>query len=351
MRYYYIVCLILFILLLCGIAAALVSLNRDKRNCIAMPKYYLVVGIVCACTFPIALFFAKDSVPHIVLFSASFLGSLCLILAHLNCRIYYDETSFTVKGFFGTRRTYSYPEIEYIRGKRKDVNLYIGKQIITINEHAPKKYEFLTLARAQYRKYHNGNAIPQRSQYKKDLFCGHVEEPESFIIAYALISVLIIGCLIASFVLVKEATAADFEPITVSPDSCEIVLGDLRLYEKDDPTYYSIQNYAKYMEDPEGVPALLEKGQSLQVLAKYHADKGRSYFSVASLTGEDGTAYYTLEMYNQNYMENLRIIRIILGIFGIVWGGFVALSIYVGRHPDKFSKKFIRLFFKDGYIH
>lgn len=350
MRYYYIVCLILFILLLCGIAAALVSLNRDKRNCIALPKYYLIVGIVCACTFPIALYLAKDSAPHVVLFSAALLVSLWIILWHLNGRIYYDDTEFTVKGFFGTRRTYSYQEIEYIRGERKDVNLYIGKQVITINEYAPKKEEFLILAEAQYRKYHNGNAIPQRSQYKKDIFLGHVENPEEFIFAYALISVLIIGCLIASFVFAKEATAADFEPITVSPDSCEIVLGDLRLYEKDDPTYYSIQNYAKYMEDPEGVPALFEKNKSFQVLAKYYEDKRESYFVVAALTGEDGTAYYTLEMYNQNYMENLRILRIALGIFGIVWGGFIALSVYVGRHPEKFSKKFIRLFFKDGYV-
>ena len=37
-------------------------------------------------------------------------------------------------------------------------------------------------------------------------------------------------------------------------------------------------------------------------------------------------------------------------IFAIVWGAFVAGSIIVGRNPKKFSKKVIKLFFKDGYV-
>ena len=34
----------------------------------------------------------------------------------------------------------------------------------------------------------------------------------------------------------------------------------------------------------------------------------------------------------------------------LVWGAFVVCSIIEGRNPRKFSKRFVRLFFKDGYI-
>ena len=37
-------------------------------------------------------------------------------------------------------------------------------------------------------------------------------------------------------------------------------------------------------------------------------------------------------------------------VFAIVWGAYVAGSIIVGRNPKKFSKKVIKLFFKDGYV-
>ena len=37
-------------------------------------------------------------------------------------------------------------------------------------------------------------------------------------------------------------------------------------------------------------------------------------------------------------------------VFAIVWGASVAGSIIVGRNPKKYSKKVIKLFFKDGYV-
>ena len=41
----------------------------------------------------------------------------------------------------------------------------------------------------------------------------------------------------------------------------------------------------------------------------------------------------------------------LFGGFSLLWAALVFFSIRVGRNPERYSKKVIRLFFKDGYVH
>ena len=41
---------------------------------------------------------------------------------------------------------------------------------------------------------------------------------------------------------------------------------------------------------------------------------------------------------------------IIAAVMCLAWGALVAFSIIIGRNPKRFSKRVIRLFFKDGYV-
>ena len=71
-------------------------------------------------------------------------------------------------------------------------------------------------------------------------------------------------------------------------------------------------------------------------------------FSVEYIQDSSGQIWITPEdARNHRFREVL----LIFGILELVWLAFCGLSIYIGRNPHKFSKKTIRLFFKDGYVH
>ncbi|MGB7594733.1 MAG: hypothetical protein WBL80_04155 [Erysipelotrichaceae bacterium] len=81
---------------------------------------------------------------------------------------------------------------------------------------------------------------------------------------------------------------------------------------------------------------------------KYNADEGIPYYQVMSLKDQKGTVFLTLENANAQSKSDEWMIYLFVGGVFLLWTMYVAGSIYVGRNPEKFSKKTIRLFFKEG---
>ena len=78
-------------------------------------------------------------------------------------------------------------------------------------------------------------------------------------------------------------------------------------------------------------------------------DDEENYYSIKAILHED-TYLLSFDETNRWHQDEYWMLIFFPVIFAIPWGAFVTMSIIVGRNPKKFSKKVIKLFFKDGYI-
>jgi hypothetical protein len=276
-----------------------------------------------------------------------------LIIAYCNCRIQYGETTFISKNFWGIKSEYTYAEITAIRGKDRDVKVYLGKHRVRIDQLAVGKNEFLSFAKKQYRKLHNGNPIPAanaKSDFFSSIFNGNVEEPGGFIIVYSLITVLCLGMTI--FCLISAARSDNVEVLHQSLvfSRYEIQEKSLYVYVDAAPLRYQIPSYKKLLNNAE---RFLTKCDAEETFYVGYSDKSEARtprYEVYSIVGEDGTVYLTAEAVLEDINFNLIGISWACGILFILNGALFAGTVYVGRHPERFSPRVIRLFFKPGYI-
>ena len=63
------------------------------------------------------------------------------------------------------------------------------------------------------------------------------------------------------------------------------------------------------------------------------------------------TALLTFEDSQRLHQYEYWLLIPFMGLFTLLWAVFVVFSIRVGRHPERYSKRVIRLFFKEGYVH
>ena len=333
--------------------------DKNKDCCVALPSFLWGIGMVCSCVFlvvaVICLLTSDGPSGGVVgatvftLFSA--LGS-ALILAALNCRIVYDDTFFEATNFLGIKRTYTYDRITGIQGLHQDVKLYVGDSIVRIDDMAIGKQKFLDHARKQYRIRNNGKAIPVSTNGKKDLFYGNVESPGEFIFVYILIGAVIVGMLILITVDFAPKSPGDLDYATLSFDRYEVVEERLQLYTSDDPMYYSIIGYRETMTDSETFLAHCDAGEKFTIGYTMYAKADEPHYGIECMTGKDGRTHLTMEAVHDYRYGDAWALYLIFGGFGLLWFVYVAMSIYVGRHPEKFSPRFVYLcFFKPGYIH
>lgn len=324
--------------------------GKEKASLVYLSPVLLCVGILGTCIFLI---------PGLLIplctgkwDSAFFLGfaalSSTLIIAYRNCRIRYNDTEFTVKFFLGYRKTFRYEEIESIQGRQRDVKLRVRGCTVRIDETAVGKTQFLAVARKQYRITHGGKSIPEVRKKKLDLFNGHVDNPEEFLFVYLLIPCFMFGMILVCFFSSSPTALEELTYITASVESCAVSENDLALFI--DGHVLEIWSYERALEDTE--PFLQDCGNGMVYTIGYRTvtndDDEITGYCIEYLEDQTGALWLTpQEAYNNRFWE---ICWVIAG-FCLIWLGFCGISIYVGRNPHKFSKRTIRLFFKDGYVH
>lgn len=310
----------------------------------------LWVGIVCTVLFlipglivPLA---TGDWGTWPFLLFAAMSGSL--IVAYRNCRIWYDEEGFTASYFLGCRRHFTYDEIESIEGLNRDVKLKVRGCTVRVDEAAVGRREFLSYARKRYRTGHGGKPIPAVQNRKWDIFNGHVDNPGEFLAAYVFISlffpVLIIILLFVSGPTPVEEMAAFTGPLEYASieDNDLLLRGNGRELE--------IWDYQNTLTDPEAFLQRCRIGETFH--AAYRTvtnDDGEiTDYSVEYIEDLRGRIWITPEAAYRNRMTDT---VLLFGVMELIWLLICGMSIYVGRNPRKFSKKVIRLFFKEGYVH
>lgn len=141
-----IVCMILIYFAVGMVSFFSATDKNHEKNTVRMGVAFLIIGVICtvACAVPaIIMALQKDLSFAAFLFGLSLLGA-SLAVAFFNCRLTYDEESFTYRNFFNKKTTIKYSEIidaEY----EMDLIIMSDKKKISLQDHAVGQGEFLQI--------------------------------------------------------------------------------------------------------------------------------------------------------------------------------------------------------------
>lgn len=327
--------------------------REGKPGLVKMSPAMLVTGIVCTALFlipglilPLATG-SWETWPFLIFVAMS----ASLIVAYINCRIWYEEEGFTVRFFLGYQRAFSYAEIEAINRSPQNEKLKVRGITVRVGELPVGKREFLAFARKQYRIAHGGKAIPVAPQPKWDLFNGHVDEPGQFLVAYLVILLLMPATVLFCFFLAKPTPMEEMTFVTASVEQLWVTEDDktdLAIFA--DGREMEIWGYGHTLADAEAFQKACQAGEVFTLgYRNVKNDEGEiTCLCVEYIQDSSGKVWITPETARDH---RFREVILIFGIMELVWLAYCGASIYVARNANKLSKKTVRLFFKDGYVH
>ena len=183
-------------------------------------------------------------------------------------------------------------------------------------------------------------AIPNRKKTKKrgDIFNGNVRNPGGFIFVYIVVSALLIIALIFSiFLYFSDHSPKAFSEVRII--SYEVKNKDLFLTAEGDSLKYYVKNYRKVISDPDG---FLEKcsGNFVFKIGYFEDEyRGETYRRAVTINRVNGDEYIAPESVEKQEKRE-RITVFLLFVFLIfIWIIFIVISIRIGRHPEKYSRK------------
>ena len=336
-----------------GVLAFLRQPKKAEKGKVYLPKFFVILGLITSTIFLIpTLITAFSDVPiwvPILFFAFSLLGA-SLIIAFLNCRVWYNEDGFVAKNFFGIKRKFTYDQVTAIKENMHEDYIYIGKRRVMIDEFSVGGIDFIAYLRKRYRTLHKGQALPKIRKTKHDIFNGNVDDVFGFMFAYIMIGVVIVAFAIflVWYIYFTPNTVANTVEQQVTFTSCT-TKGDEIVLTSSDNKLYKI----RFTEDEFDSTKIKAISDGKTVVKTYSRevtpDDEENYYSIKAILLDD-TYLLSFDKTNRWHQEELWPLIFFPVILAIVWGACVAGSIIVGRNPKKFSKKIIKLFFKDGSI-
>ena len=341
-------------LIVSGVISALSrakSVKSKKDGTVYLSKALLIIGVIGATASIIPAIITLYSNEKIIVpigFLAFALLSSTLIVAYINCRIYYDENGFTARNFFGIKRKFTYDEITGIKEDMHEDYLYMGNRKVMIDSFSVGACEFLAFVHRKYRSINKKN-LPKILKTKRDIFNGNIQDSGGFIFVYALLELFLIGFLI--FILYYTYGNASMKNVgksTVIFSECVLDDDTLKLTSSDGEKYE-----LSFLSDDfntDKIKAICDGSTYCDVYAKkITPDNGSEYYSIKAIFASD-TEILSFEETREMYIKENRVILLFpIGAL-ILWTAFIVLSIIVGRNPQKFSKRFAKFFFQEGYI-
>ena len=336
-----------------GVFAFLRQPKKAEKGKVYLPKFFVILGLICSIIFLvpaiITAFLDEPIWVPILFFAFSLLGA-SFIIAFVNCRVSYDEDGFVAKNFFGVKRKFTYNQVTAIKENMHEDYIYVGNRKVMIEEVSVGRIEFIAYVRKKYRMIHNGQALPKIQKTKHDIFNGNVEDVFGFMFAYVMISVIIVAfaILLVWYIYFTPNTADNTVEQQVSFTSC-IVEGNEIVLKSSGNKLYKI----RFIGDGFDLDEIKSICDGKKVITTYSKevtpDDEDDYYSIKAIL--DGDTYLlSFDETNRWYQEEYRSLLFFPIAFAIVWGAYIAGSIIVGRNPKKFSKKIVKLFFKDGYV-
>lgn len=330
-----------------GILLFLRKSKKAKEGKVCLPGAYALIGgigfsMFFACAVVSA--FTEQVLWVSALFLAISLVGLSLLVAFVNCRITYDENGIVSKNFFGIKRRFTYDQMTALREEMQESFVYFGKKKIAVDRFAAGGYEFLAYAEMRYKKIHGVASVPRVKN--KGVFKGNVNDAGGFLAVYSIVGVVFLGFLVAMICIylipASPSTTEERRAVFVSCsfDQKKGVSATLKATTGD-------SYVVRYPGDVIDELRKLCDGKTEATV--YSGKTGKNVYQAKSIVWQGKTVL--------SFEETNRILRrigtpaiILVAVINLLWWAFVALSVIVGRNPRKFSKKTVRLFFRDGYI-
>jgi len=336
-----------------GVLAFLRQPKKAEKGKVYLPKFFVILGLITSTIFLIPTLitaFSDEPIWVPILFFAFSLLGASLIIAFVNCRLWYDEDGFVAKNFFGIKRKFTYDQVTAIKENMHEDYIYIGKRRVMIDEFSVGRIDFIAYLRKRYRTLHKGQALPIIRKNKHDIFNGNVDDVFGFMFAYIMIGVVIVVSAIVSVwhIYGNPCTVDNTIEQEVSFTSC-IVKDDEIVLTSTDNKLYKIRFIGEGFNSDE-IKSVCDGKTLLTTYSKeVTPDDEDDYYSIKAIL--NGDAYLlSFDETNRWHQEEYWPLLFFPIVFAIVWGAYVAGSIIVGRNPKRFSKKIIKLFFKDGYV-
>ena len=348
---------LLAIIFIAGIVSAIREKGRSDKGRVYLPGAFAWIGGICGGAFLIPtliILLTTDESPWLsfAFLCFSMLGG-SLSLAHLNCRITFDQESFTHKNFLGIKRTYTYDQITGLKeGTHEDI-FYMGRHFAMIDEYSVGAMEFEIMAKKRYQALSGGKPIPSVKPKLPDVFNGHVEGGAGLIVVYIGISLLflaLLGWLVADVYLIPPSPEED-ERMEVVFDRAAVRGDYLYLYPADESMESFQIRHLDGSVDTEPIKAVCDGTTTVTVYADRTKPKNGDPDDLVEAVMVGDTVLFSFED-NQRLRQNEYWLLIpFIGGLILLWWVYIFFSIRVGRNPERYSKKVIRLFFKDGSVH
>ncbi len=335
-----------------GVFVFLRQPKAAEKGKVHLPKFFAIIGAITSSIFlvpAIITAFSDEDVWVPIGFLAFSLLGATLLVAFMNCRISYDDNGFVAKTFFGIKRKVSYNQVTAIKENMHETYIYIGKRRVMVDEFSIGGKDFINLVRKKYRTLHNGQSIPKITKTKNDIFNGHVKDVTGFCVAYGLVSILLVGFivfLVCDICIPKNVNNTVEQTVTFI--SCDVKEDEVILTSVDD-NIYKIQYAAEQINIQELKSICNGESKVTTYSKEVTPDDEEDFYSIKAIK-YNGSYLLSFEEENKLYrQEGLPIIGLFLFML-LIWVAFIVASVIVGRNPKKFSKRVVRLFFKDGYI-
>ena len=335
-----------------GVFAFLRKPKEAEKGKVHLPKFFAILGTISSSVFlvpAIITAFSDGDVWVPVCFLAFSLLGATLIIAFMNCRISYDDNGFVAKTFFGIKRRVSYDQVTAIKENMHETYIYVGKRRVMVDEFSIGGKDFINLVKKKYKTFNNGQSLPKITKTKNDIFNGHVKDVTGVYVAYVLATVLFVGFVIFSFydVFIPKNEDNTIEQ-TVTFISCDVKEDEVILTSANG-NIYKIQ-YAAEQININGIKSICNGKSKVTTYSKeVTPDDEEDFYSIKAIKYND-SYLFSFEEENKLYrQEGLLLINLSLFML-ILWVANVVVSVIVGRNPNKFSKRVVKFFFKDGYI-
>lgn len=346
-----VLCGFVMLIVIAGVIAYLRQTEETEKGKVHLPKIFVIIGGLVAVIFliPTIITYLKNEPlwVSLIFLGFSFLGTI-LIVGFINCRISYDENGFVYKTIFGRKIEYNYSQVTGIRKNMNETYVYVGKRKLLVDALYVGGYDFINQVKKKYREFNGERNIPDIKP-KHDIFNGNVNDATGFLIAYGIMAVFTVAFLIFAICTVylpkTESNTTEQKVVFVS---CEEVGEDVVLTTADNKIF-KIQ-YVDEQFNGEKIEEICNGDAAVITYSEEVTPKdGDDYFALDAIKYDNNyilTFGETHRLYKQEKFPVIILaIVFVLAVFGLIIG-----TIIVGRNPQRYSKRVVRMFFKDGYI-
>ena len=266
--------------------------------------------------------------------------SMALVVSFINCRVTYDAEGFTAGSFFGVKRKYSYADVTAIAENTHETYIYAGGKRIMIYEVSRGGDDFIAVVKEKYKSLHGGLLDITHGKVR-----GAGEIIAGYIIAIVVLSVSLAIMLFLTFVPDSEENTRVRETVF---DACDMDGRNIILMS--DSMRYKVNSADKMNTDIAVFESICDGKTTVSVygVLRRSKDYDAGIFLVKALSSN---GRYILSFDETNAVkrsDNMPVVVLIavLLAFALV---FLTAALVVGRHPERFGKRIVNIFFNYKY--